>query len=165
MDRDKNRLELVRQYWVDCESILLKRAIKIMGDEQEARELLQQAAVIAVEQFDSNKISSSSEFARWMWTRCKWLGLDRISQLKRWVDLPELVSNDTPVEYLSGKELWAKLLDQLPKSQKQIAILKIQGFSATEIAKTLGKKSASVRSNWRHAKVTMLIALEEYFNE
>ena len=165
MKRDEKRLLLLREYWVDSQPLLESRLVQLIGSKDETKDILQKSAIIAVEQFDPDAIPDSAVFLRWIWARAKWLTLDRIAERKKWVDLPEQLSDETPADVLAGKQLWRKLIDGLPPQQQQVARLKIEGYGSVEIARKLGKNPASVRSNWRHARSEMLSQLEDYVNE
>lgn len=163
------RLELLKSHWSESEELLLSRTVRLVGNRVDARDILQKAAMIAVEQFNEAHVANQQEFVRWIWARTKWIAIDTITERKKWAELPdelpELLSEQSPADVLAGKELWAKLVDGLPKKEQLVARLRLEGYGATEIAKRIGEKPANIRSNWRFAKQKILAALEEYMNE
>ncbi|MEU7175244.1 sigma factor-like helix-turn-helix DNA-binding protein [Micromonospora tulbaghiae] len=52
------------------------------------------------------------------------------------------------------------LLQQLPREQRRVMALKLDGFEAPEIADMIGKPVETVRSNIRHARGRLAQALQ-----
>ena len=149
-------------------------AFKILRDEHDARDVVQESFIIIwqkMETYDPNR-----SFKNWLFKILYNKSIDIIRRrtrkqsaydLERFVELDEQVARGLDVR-LENKELAALielLTEGLPEKQKMVFTLRdLQGLSVDETAEISGMTDESIKSNLYHARKHLRHQLETRMN-
>jgi RNA polymerase sigma-70 factor, ECF subfamily len=143
-------------------------AMRLLGQQQDAEDLVQDAFMAALEKIDS--YDSQRDFAPWFYrilvNRC--LNARKSRARRTTVDLPsEAVSGGaSPLLEMERTELRHHLKRAfllLPERQRTIvAMFDLEGFSSPEIAEVMGISDGTVRWHLHQARRVLREALEPY---
>ena len=148
-----------------------------LKDPDEAKDVAQEVFIQAYQSIDTFR--GDSEISTWLYrisvNKClenqrKW---QRSKRTHHKVDITEAQAVGStyyhPGIHLENKErsnILLSKMDELPESQKiAFTLNKIDGLSANEIAKVLGKSPASIESLLNRAKTNLKKLLKEYYEE
>lgn len=163
-------------------------AYRILGNAEEAEEVVQETCIRVHQGID--KFSKSSSFAAWVFRIAHNTCLDtiRVRNRKRALKIVtfdpqanlESDTNDSevitqaadpspgPEERLDKREqneVIAEKLAMLPDSQRTVLVLHdIEGFSYVEIAEIVGEKMGTVRSRLHYGRQKLKELLEPYYS-
>ena len=166
MEKITNYNQQLQEYWDFSEHLLRARLYKVLASNEAVNDVLQDLAILALTRKPNPAISSKEEFLRWARIRCRWLALDWIETHRaNIIDSTEPATEASPEDIASANELWSKVLKRLPGEQLNVVKLRLKGYTATESGAKLGKKPATVRSLWRHAKKRIIMELTRIENE
>ncbi|MCQ2213094.1 MAG: RNA polymerase sigma factor [Bacteroidaceae bacterium] len=158
-DRGAFRL-LVQQY----QRMLFSLAIKLLGDEEEAKDAVQDAFVriwMQIRQYDGR-----AGLSTWIYTIASRICLDRLRQMKRMVPLPEdeevirdFCSQGNLQRQLENRE-WVSIVRVMAEglSEKQrlvFTLSQLEGMDNTEIALITGLDATQIKSNLYVARNTI----------
>jgi len=154
-------------------------AFNIVGDEDDAKDVAQQAFIklwSALHSFDEN-----SRFDPWFFRIVVNLAIDHCRREKKVVrleDLPEPASGSIPASALPGadasvmrtelRRIFNELAAELPPVQRAVFTLReIEGVATDDIARILGIRPSTVRNHALHARKSLQERLRlrypEYF--
>lgn len=170
---DSELVERVREGDVDAYDILVTRhmkraysvAYRLLGQREDAEDLVQDAFVAALEKIDTFK--KGHRFSPWFYRILVNRGLNsRKSRALRRMDAlpPEIVdASRSPLRDTERAELRERLtavLGTLPPRQKSIVeLFELEGFSSLEIAEILGLSDGTVRWHLHQARGKLREAL------
>lgn len=157
-------------------------ALRMMGNEADAEDVLQEtflSAFKAIDQFEER-----SSLSTWLFRIASNAALMRLRRKE-----PELVSVDEPVETDDGdlmprqffdfcclpedylmrgeaREELARAIEELPPTLRSVFVLRdIEGFSTEETADTLDLSISAVKSRLMRARLTLRERLSVYFSQ
>ncbi|GAB2583207.1 RNA polymerase [Paractinoplanes abujensis] len=145
---------------------LLRYAVLLSGDREEARDIVQEVLARALVKWGRiGSVQDPYGYVRRMVTN-EFLSLRRRRRVWTVPLGPETVDGasaphapDPPPE--PDDELW-RLLMQLPRQQRAVIVLRYyESLSDLEIAEVLGCRSGTVRSNASRALATLRVELDE----
>ena len=140
-------------------------AFRILCDEEEARDIVQDSFLRIWQKIDTYKMDA--KFSTWMFRIVANRAIDRVRQMKRhdMVKLEkvagtiDLLKKDQIMEEISNAEIaglirW--LAEGLPEKQHMVFVLRdIQGLDSEEVQHILDMSDTSVKSNLYHARATI----------
>lgn len=144
--------------------ILFSMAIKMLGDEEEAKDVVQETFIktwINIRGYDERR-----DFGTWIYTIASRICLDRLKRIKLMQPLPEdervlqnFCSQDTSQRQLENKD-WMSITRLLAEglSEKQrlvFTLSSLEGFDSKEIEEITGLDATQVKTNLYHAKKTI----------
>ena len=142
-------------------------ALRMLGSEEEARDVVQDALIKIWERKDELKAIRNPE--AWTMTVTRNLSLDRI-KAKRNQDLPleagmhKPAAVPDPLKQTEGNELMhtiTALIDQLPEKQKAVMQLReVEGYSYQEIADALEIDLNMVKTHLHRARQSLRKSLQ-----
>lgn len=160
-------------------------ALKLLGDEQEAEDVLQETFMSAFQAIDS--FEGRSKLSTWLYRIAYNASLMRLRKRKQMtafsLDRPPL--DEDGLEMPAGRELvdWSAVPDdelltaeareemdraiaELPESLRSTFILRdIQGLSGAETAEVLGISVQAVKTRLHRARLRLRDRLSDYFSE
>ncbi len=169
--------ELVTRY----ENRVYRLARKMMHDEQDAEDVLQDTFISAYRHLDSFR--GDSEFSTWIYRIATNASLMKLRATKPHTSLDEASSGDdgdfipqtvvdwsvTPDEALLNSELRTQMdaaLDHLPEALRTVFVLRdIEGLSVEETSRVLEISVANVKTRLHRARLALREALSCYFAE
>ena len=146
-----NRRQQVLAALGQYERPLVRYALRLMGDDSSARDVVQHTFVRLCEQPVE---SLNGQLAPWLYTVCRNRAMDLLRRRGRTESLdqsdePSLVGDESdPADTVERDELHARLRDrvaQLPTSQSEAVTLWADGFSYPEIARIMEASEGSIR--------------------
>lgn len=143
-------------------------AYRLLGQREDAEDLVQDAFMAALEKIDTFKAGRS--FAPWFYRILVNRGLNtrKSRSLRRMDALPPEISDTSrsPLRDTERSELRERLetvLAMLPPRQKSIVeLFELEGFSSLEIAEVLGLSDGTVRWHLHQARAKLREALGPY---
>lgn len=143
---------LVMQY----QHMVFSQCLKILGDEEEAKDIVQDTFVKAWQTID--RYDSRHAFSTWLYTIATRRCLDRLKQLRRLVPLPEdveqwqyFLNEDTAYRQLENKELVSiirLLTEGLGDKQRVVFTLcQLEGLESDEVEVITGMDAQQVKAN------------------
>lgn len=143
-------------------------AYRLLGQREDAEDLVQDAFLAALEKIDTFKEGRS--FAPWFYRILVNRGLNsrKSRSLRRMDALPPEISDSSrsPLRDTERAELREKLVDvlgMLPPRQKTIVeMFEVEGFSSLEIAEVFGLSDGTVRWHLHQARAKLREALGPY---
>ncbi|HEX6927230.1 MAG TPA: sigma-70 family RNA polymerase sigma factor [Longimicrobiaceae bacterium] len=170
---DTELVERVRAGDVEAYDLLVVRhmkraysvAYRLLGQREDAEDLVQDAFLAALEKIDTFKQGRS--FAPWFYRILVNRGLNsrKSRSLRRMDALPPEISDASrsplrDTERAELKERLAEVLRTLPPRQKSIVeLFELEGFSSLEIAEILGLSDGTVRWHLHQARAKLREAL------
>lgn len=169
--------ELVTRY----ENRVYRLARKMMRDEQDAEDVLQETFISAYRHLDSFR--GDSEFSTWIYRIATNASLMKLRASKPQVSLDEMVSGDggdylprvvvdwslTPDEAVLNSEVRAQMdaaLAELPEGLRAVFVLRdIEGLSVEETSRVLEISIPNVKTRLHRARLALREALSFYFAE
>ncbi|WP_127504641.1 SigE family RNA polymerase sigma factor [Actinoplanes solisilvae] len=144
---------------------LLRYAVLLSGDREEARDIVQEVLTRALVKWDRiGQVTDPFGYVRRMVTN-EFLSLRRRRRVKTVPLGPEAVDGSSaphaPEQAQPDDDLW-RLLMKLPRQQRAVLVLRYyEGLSDLEIAEVLGRRTGTVRSNASRALAALRIELDE----
>ena len=161
--------ELVNQYADFAFSV----TFRILNDEEEARDVVQESFITLWEKFGSFRVEMN--FRNWFYrilvNKCfdvlrRWKRVPRPLSLKQVKNLPGFLTFEDPDWKMDNEELGAiirQLTHALSPAQKVVFTLgDLEGLSHEEIAEITGMLKTSVKSNLNHARKKIREMLKKY---
>ena len=140
-------------------------AFRIVCDEEEARDIVQDSFVIIWEKIDTYKMNA--KFSTWMLKIVANKAIDRLRRIKRHhmvkldsvigkIDALAMDTIDQQSENSELAEIIRWLSAGLPEKQQLVFIMRdIQGMESDEVQEILGMSETSVKSNLYHARISI----------
>jgi RNA polymerase sigma factor (sigma-70 family) len=152
------------EWWTNVEDEIIAIGTSYLGSRSAADDVAQDVAYAAFchfSKFDEN--TGFPAFQKWTKKRTRWLAIGALRLRKREIlatdsalDLTQIArtSDETSSQPTPQPDRNALLaaIAQLPRLQRQVALLTLQGYSNKTIAKSLKIKESTVRSVFRHAR-------------
>lgn len=137
-----------------CEGALFNFLLRILNDQEEAKEAMQTTVLKAWE--SRNGFEGRSQFKTWIFRIAINVAMDLLRQKKDLQGEPQVqATSQTPFDLVSRKEERQRLLeaiDQLPERQKKVLLLKIYGeLKYSEIAALMGLSEGAVKAHFHNA--------------
>ncbi len=172
--------ELVRRH----ERKIYKLAYRMMGNKEDANDILQETFLRAFRKLSS--FEGKSKFSTWLYRIAVNLCLMRKRKEKKMktvsLDVPVLTAggdeikrelrddwSENPLATLENeevREILSKAIDLLPEEYRTVLILRgVNGFSNEEVAKMLEISLPAVKSRLHRARLSLRDALSKYFKE
>lgn len=144
--------------------LLFSLSLKMLGDEEEAKDTVQEAFIkawMSIRQYDESR-----DFSTWIYTIASRLCLDRLKRQRIMEPLPEdervlhnYCTSTSPQRQLENKE-WIALArlfaESLSEKQRLVFTLSaLEGLEPNEIEIITGMNSTQVKTNLYHAKKTI----------
>lgn len=179
MRRDASKAALLADHLGRCGDAAYNAAYRLTGNDSDARDLVQQAAVKALSHFD--QFDRARSFEPWFFTILHHVFLDTVKRYDRrhvvsldaetllegasWTDI--LPSREPgPLEELDQKELeetMQRSLNRLPADYRAAVVLSdIEGFAYDEIAAITDSPVGTVRSRIHRGRAMLRKMLETY---
>ena len=139
------------KWWAEVEPELIKASRRYGTTPDDAADAVQDIALLALKNYQ--RFNEKSNFKKWALARLHWRTLDNLRRISTYEPIdPEEVA--APVEETQSDNVddLMQLLGQLPKRQKQVILMTIEGHSTTAIAQKMDITEATVRSLRRFAK-------------
>ena len=142
------------------ERAMFRVAARLLGDYDEAGDVLQDAYVRAFEALSSGEFVGRSSVSTWLYRVVTNASLDalRARKRRRVVPIEEASEAGAPGDAearIALRELGA-LLDALPEEQRAALVLKeLEGLSTVEVAKVLGTTEGAVEQRLVRARATL----------
>ncbi|HEY9772260.1 MAG TPA: sigma-70 family RNA polymerase sigma factor [Planktothrix sp.] len=176
---------LVRRYQTRVYSV----AVRILGNTEEAEEVMQDTFVKVHQNLD--KFKNEASFSAWVFKIAHNLCVDLLRNKKRIQPFPVLSfdpqstasDEDEPKSYTVSQladqapgpeqmvdsdeqeRVIAASLGKLPENQREVLVLHdIEGFSYQEIAEIVGASIGTVRSRLHYGRLKLRELLEPYFS-
>ncbi len=159
---DKNAFRvLVEKYQQQAFNL----AFRMLGDEDEARDVVQDSFIRIWEKF--NTYNDKEKFTSWMYKIVSNRAIDSIRALKRRpvISLEKLIPDtlraeesgvDIILENREAGELIRAITRELPEKQQLVFSLRdLQGFSSQEVQNISGMAETAIKSNLYHARKTI----------
>lgn len=145
-------------------------AYRLLGQREDAEDLVQDAFLAALEKIDTFKAGRS--FAPWFYRILVNRGLNsrKSRSLRRMDALPPEISDSSrsplrDTERAELRELLTTVLGTLPPRQKSIVeLFEVEGFSSLEIAQVLGLSDGTVRWHLHQARAKLREALKPFIS-
>jgi len=159
-DRREWVLGLVEQY----EARLTRFALRITGDEQTARDVVQHAFLRLCDRLPAAGEAACSRIDQWLFTVCRNRAVDLLRSRQRTARLAEDVASTwqskepDPAVTAERKDLYrqlSQLVAALPPSQREVVDLWAEGFSYREIARITDRNEVTVRVKVHRALKTL----------
>lgn len=140
-------------------------AFRMLGDDDEARDVVQDSFIRIWEKIDT--YNSKEKFTNWMYKIVSNRAIDRLRAIKRrpFISIEKLIpdsmstgenSSDIYLENKEIGELIRVITDGLPQKQQLIFTLRdLQGLSTQEVKEITGLLESSIKSNLYHARKTI----------
>jgi len=165
-DKDAFRM-IVKQY----QRMLFSLSLKMLGDEEEAKDAVQDAFVKMW--MERRSYDRRYRLSTWLYTITSRLCLDRLKRMKRLVPLPEdeevlrdYCSSQNLQRQLENKEWEAivrVLAEGLSEKQRVVFTLSVlEGLDSDEIREITGFDASQVKSNLYVARKTIKERLKKY---
>ncbi len=169
--------ELVSRY----ENRVYRLARKMMHDEQDAEDVLQETFISAYRHLDSFR--GDSEFSTWIYRIATNASLMKLRASKPQISLDEAISGDggdfvpqmvvdwsvSPEEALLNSEVRTQMdaaLARLPETLRAVFVLRdIEGLSVDETSRVLEISVPNVKTRLHRARLALREALSCYFAE
>lgn len=167
---------------------LFNSAYRVLGNQEEAEEVVQETCIRIHQSIDQFAKSSTLSFAAWIFRIAHNTSYDivrnraRKNMSKTVVFDPQAEENGEhegkaitqladlnsdpalKVDSNEQSQVIAKMLEQLPDSQRVVLILHdVEGFSYAEIAEIIGEKLGTVRSRLHYGRMKMKELLTPYY--
>ena len=151
------------KWWIETEPRLLHTARQYTSSLEDAQDVVQQIAVVAIKKLDS--FGSIEEFRGWAYSRARWRAIDQLRKSIRHEPLEasvELGTNPIQEQSVIIADV-LQLVAQLPRRQQEVMTSIIEGQTDSQIAKKLQITEPSVRSlkRFARAKLTTLLSTME----
>ena len=159
---DKNAFRmLVEKY----QQTAFRLAFRMLGDEDEARDVVQDSFIRIWEKF--NTYNDKEKFTSWMYRIVSNRAIDSIRALKRRpvISLEKLIPEtlatrengiDIVLENREAGELIRSITSGLPEKQQLVFSLRdLQGLSPKEVQDISGMTETAIKSNLYHARKTI----------
>ncbi len=159
--RSSDQLAWVRDLLEQYEGPLLRYAKKIVGEEERARDVVQDTFLKLIEQ-PSEKVAGHE--AQWLFRVCRNRALDVLKKEGRMQPDDAAVAtkaspDPAPAQIAEGKEASAQVLglvEHLPRNQREVVLLKFQnGYSYKQIAEITSLSVSNVGYLLHHALKTL----------
>lgn len=170
---DSELVELVRAGDVAAYDLLVTRhmkraysvAYRLLGQREDAEDLVQDAFMAALEKIDTFKVGRS--FAPWFYRILVNRGLNsrKSRSLRRMDALPPEISDSSrsPLRDTERAELRERLTEALrtlpPRQKSVVELFELEGFTSLEIAEVLGLSDGTVRWHLHQARAKLREAL------
>lgn len=158
----------------DSYKSIVRMVIQNSGDEEDAKDVFQDAMVIIYEKIRSDELRLSSSFSTYLFSICRNLWLQELTKRKKWITKEEYEFNiteefiDIKEELLENQKQWLKeklyhdSFLKLKKECQDIIKLSLTKNSALDIAKKMGFKSeAYARNRKSHCKKALFNYIKE----
>lgn len=139
------------------ESWLVGRLAVVVGDREEARDLVQQTFLRAAEHWP---IGSDESVARWLFVVGLRLALNERRRRRRWGFLP-IEETDATWALDRDPDLWRALSALDPRTRAALVLTVVEGYSQDEAAEALGVPRGTLASWLSRARTGLRAALEE----
>ena len=163
-------------------SAIYRLALRLMGNEADAEDVLQETFLSAFKSID--RFEGRSSLSTWLYRIASNAALMRLRRNE-----PEQVSVDEPVERDDGemmprqffdfcclpeddllreeaREQMKKAIDELPPTLRSVFVLRdIEGLSTAETAETLDLSESAVKSRLMRARLKLREQLSRYFSQ
>lgn len=136
---------------------LTRRLALIVGDAEEARDLVQETFVRAVEH---GPMTSEGDEARWLATVGARLAIDERRRRRRWGFLP-IRETDARWALEVDPDLWHALARLDRRTRAALVMTRLDGFTQDEVAAALGVARGTVASWLARAMPILRAALAE----
>ncbi len=169
---------------------LFNSAFRILGNQEEAEEVVQETCIRIHQSIDQFAKSSSLSFAAWIFRIAHNTSYDIVRNRSRKKMSNTVVFDPTAeeigengdgktitqlsdptsdpalkVDHHEQSQMIEKMLEQLPDSQRVVLILHdVEGFSYAEIAEIIGEKLGTVRSRLHYGRSKLKELLTPYYS-
>lgn len=149
--KPKNRREWVLDALEQFEGRLVRYALRLLGDEQTARDAVQHAFMRLC---DQRPEQFKGPIAPWLFAVCRNKAMDILRSTgrdrSRLDDCPDdpIGREPDPADVFEKEDLYAglrRLVDGLPDGQREAIDLWLEGFTYTQIAEITGRREGSCR--------------------
>jgi RNA polymerase sigma-70 factor (ECF subfamily) len=142
------------------ERSMFRVAARLLGDYDEAGDVLQDAYVRAFEALTSGEFDGRARVSTWLYRVVTNASLDalRARKRRRTVPIEEAAEhgNEGAAEARLALRELGTLLDDLPDEQRVAIVLKeLEGLSSAEVAKVVGVSEGAVEQRLVRARVTL----------
>jgi RNA polymerase sigma-70 factor (ECF subfamily) len=144
---------------------LYRLAARILGDEQEAQDVLQEAMIRAFDAMTAGTYEGRSGAFTWLYRVVTNAALDAMRSRKRRAarfdpdessDHEELVATAEVIAARAALRELGELLKELPPEQRTAIVLKeVEGLSTAEIAEAMGSSIGAVEQRLVRARATL----------
>ena len=149
------------EWWNRVESQIIAIGVSYLRSHSAADDIAQDVAYAAFRQFAQfDEKTGLADFQKWTKQRARWLAIGVLRLRKRetlatdsTLEIEQISqADDTPSDWDADRKVLLAAIERLPRVQRQVTILKLQGHPNKAIAKSLGMKESTVRSVFRHAR-------------
>jgi RNA polymerase sigma factor (sigma-70 family) len=154
-------LDALKELYKRYERLTYSLAMKILGNTQEAEEVVQDVFMKVWNKSKLFDINKQTKFSSWIIRVCYNTAIDKLKKRKGYShldveileSLPDIsVDLDNELELMSLKNRVKEALKNLPNEQKEIIeLMYFDGFSQSEIAEAMGIPLGTVKSRVRLA--------------
>lgn len=148
-----------------CQRSLFYFLLRLLGDEEEAKEVMQATLLRAWEGRDG--FQGRSQFKTWIFGIALNLSRDRLQERQRWQrgEPPEVTDSSDPLKEVIAKEERQRLLQaiqELPERQRMALLLKVYGeLKYSEVAEVMGCSIGAAKAHFHHALYKLKEALRD----
>lgn len=148
-----------------CQGPLFCFLLRLLKDEEEAKEIMQATLLRAWEGRDG--FQGRSQFKTWIFKIALNLFRDRLQERQRWQggELPEVAAPSDPLKEVIAKEERQRLLqaiEGLPERQRTALLLKVYGeLKYSEVAEVMGCSTGAAKAHFHHALYKLKEALRD----
>lgn len=152
-------LDALKELYARYERLTYSLAMKIVGNSQEAEEIVQDVFMKIWHKSVLFDVEGKSKFSSWILTVCKNTAIDKLKKRKgnnvlnieELVDLPDIrVDLFNEVEFASIKKRVKEALRKLPDEQRElIELMYFHGLTQSDIAEKLDIPLGTVKSRVR----------------
>lgn len=138
---------LITQYYEE----IYRFSFRFLGNAEDAADITQETFLAAYQRGDANR--DEDGIRAWLYVTARNRCIDRHRSLKRWTQrVKALVRPEAAPSPEDGSDLVQKLLERLPRRQREIFILRHwHGFSTRGVAELLSITEGAVKSHLSRA--------------
>lgn len=160
-DGEKEAFRVVVQ---TCQRMVFSLALKMMADEDEAKDIVQETFIKAWQNIQN--YDSRHKFSTWLYTIASRLCLDRLKSKKHTTPMPEdedyfreyadNIDSQRQMENRQWVAIVRTLVSQLsPKQQLVFTLVHFENLESDEVEKITGLDAAKIKSNLYVARQTI----------
>lgn len=160
--------EAFETWWVQTYPRLLATVIRWGASQDQAEDILQDVAVLALRASEKQELQDEESFKQWLYRHTRWKFMDHLRRRSRQRRADAEDSTGATPFQGPDQETVARLkrvldtaLHRLPERQLTVMRLALLGFSSQEIAERLEIKPATARSHLRFARNRLAELLKE----
>ena len=151
-------------WWTNVEDEIIAIGTAYLGSRSAADDVAQDVAYAAFRHFSKfDENTGFPSFRKWTKKRTRWLAIGALRLRKREISATDSALDLTQISRSSdesgpqptsqpNRDALLAAITQLPRGQRQVALLTLEGYSNKAIAKSLNIKESTVRSVFRHAR-------------